>query len=211
MFASPHSNFDTENGILAPSARPQIDLRFSYLTQLENGTVRPDDWNKVPRSLTGIAEWDAPELGIKRIGSPNTFSGNHPRYGITVKKIGALLKKIDERHPLRPPAESYTSFKVKLERSTSRERELEQQLGSLLAELHVHRQDEEDRAVASDQKAMQVRNMAERLIQQETEIQRLRQGKHSRGTELKEPEKVSGPEMPASKKNKPSHLVLVKP
>jgi hypothetical protein len=63
---------------------------------LKNG-VPAGKHRSLPGSLRTARDWEDPDLGISRIGSPNEFTQNHPLYGKDVREIARLLTELRRR------------------------------------------------------------------------------------------------------------------
>lgn len=69
--------------------KTRIEARLRILRKWETDGVPPGQF--VPRNLTQARKWNAPDLGIQRIISPNEFTKTHPAYGKLVTEINQAL------------------------------------------------------------------------------------------------------------------------
>lgn len=71
----------------------QIQLRLEILSKwLADGVP---DGHFPPSSLNKVREWNDPNLGIEKIGSPSSFTTGHPLHGRVVSRMAKILVKLN--------------------------------------------------------------------------------------------------------------------
>jgi hypothetical protein len=85
----------------APPGRPAVDLRIQQKKDLLKRWLREgiledeqEIFARIPTSLNGMREWDEPDFGIHKIGSPNAFTTKNR----DVKEIARLLTELHKRY-----------------------------------------------------------------------------------------------------------------
>ena len=92
----------------AQTLSQQIQARFSLLEHWRDEGI-PEGY-KVPSSLNKVRTWEDASLGIQRIGSPSSFTTNHPKYGGRVKKIAKILEELNRPKKKKPRKNSNTQL-----------------------------------------------------------------------------------------------------
>lgn len=72
----------------------QINLRITLLEKAKKGG---QDFT-VPTSLTKLREWELPEYGVFKIGSPSSFVTTHAIHGKKIKKLNNLLNFLKSKN-----------------------------------------------------------------------------------------------------------------
>lgn len=120
----------------APSLKDRVQRKREILQKwLDNG-IPHDKLASLPRSLTQARTWEDLELGIYPIGSPNSFTTQHPDVGRHVEVIAALLTKLKSKTK-RPAA---TRAKSDPRKATISAAQVEQALSAMASQWHIARE-----------------------------------------------------------------------
>lgn len=138
------------------SVAERIERRKTVLAGwLKNG-VPAGKHRSLPDSLRTARDWEDPDLGISRIGSPNEFTQNHPLYGEDVREIARLLTELRRHYGklqhggAKPRPTTTANFDKK-----EAERQLKKAVSQWHAERHA-RLSEQKRAEAAELRAKAV-------------------------------------------------------
>ena len=83
---------------MARSLERQVALRLKTLEAWRRNEV-PQGYS-VPKSLNQVRQWDDETLGIRKIGSPSSFTTTHRTHGRTVERIAKLLQELRKPRPV---------------------------------------------------------------------------------------------------------------
>jgi hypothetical protein len=157
-----------------PRDRERIAAKKAYYAGLRNGTIRPDRWDQVPRSLNAIRDMHRPDLGLFKIGHRNHWSATSSPFKDDVAAIQEHVTKINEKYPLvkkqpKPerPSQVVKAAKGRKEAAVSQE--------TVFAE-NFHTDGEASKLDRNELAQTKVRNdeLAETIRKHEAEIARLR-------------------------------------
>lgn len=95
----------------------QIAVRLTTLQAWEIDGIPPT--KKLPHSLNQVRSWEDTDLGISKIGSPESFTTKHREHGATVKEIAEVLEVLIKRQRETKPIAPSLATQLKHERRRS--------------------------------------------------------------------------------------------
>jgi hypothetical protein len=114
----------------------RIKRRKAVLAEWLKDGIPAGKRRNLPASLRAARDWDDPELGIVRIGSPNEFTQKHPLHGEDVREIARMLTEITRRYG-RP--DRGRNKPAKAPAATFDKKESERQLAQAVSQWHAER------------------------------------------------------------------------
>ncbi|MDW9386698.1 hypothetical protein GOA99_18775 [Sinorhizobium meliloti] len=157
-----------------PRDKERIAAKKAYYAGLRNGTIRPDRWSDVPRTMNTIRDMHRPEMGLFKIGHRNHWSMKSSPFKADVIAIHNDMIEINEKYPLdkKQPKPERPSQVIK----AAKERVKSADKQELVFAADFHTDGEAAKLDRSELARTKVRNdqLSETIRKHEAEIARLR-------------------------------------
>lgn len=154
----PSGATDRSLGDLRGTVTDRVRRRLELLRGWNVQGVPAAYLDKLPTSLREVAKWEARELGIWPIASPNDFTTRHRTWGKSVLEIETLISQIAERYIRKPGRRSNNVAGT----SSTEVRILLRQLEDAASRWHAER----EAAAAAREKCVSAEGRVARLLRE---------------------------------------------